>query len=138
MQHEVRRVILLIAGIAILTSAALHGVVNVPHLHEDLMEFGVRPTLLGAVMLVLYFSVVAMFAFGGMVVGSAMGVFRDDRSGQAALWIIAVGYAVFGFAGFMLVSGTPHMLGYAAMGFLVAIGAALSRSRTEADRRNVT
>jgi len=49
------------------------------------------------------------------VVGSAMGVFRDDRSSQAALWMIAASYVVFGFAGFVLVSGTPHMLGYAAM-----------------------
>jgi cytochrome c biogenesis protein CcdA len=57
-------------------------------------------------MFVLAFSVAAMVAFGGIVVTSAL---RSPQEGRR---------------GFALVSRTPHMLGYAAMGLFVAIGAA--------------
>ena len=118
MRHEIRGAVLLIAGIAILGSAMLHGIVNIPHLHEDLLELGVRRTLVSAVMLVLYFSVVAMFAFGGLVLSSAVGSFRGSHPQQAPLWVVAGTYVVFGVAAFMLVSRSPHMLGYTLVGLL--------------------
>ena len=118
MRHEIRGAVLLIAGIAILGSAMLHGIVNIPHLHEDLLELGVRRTLVSAVMLVLYFSVVAMFAFGGLVLSSAVGSFRGSHPQQAPLWVVAATYVVFGVAAFMLVSRSPHMLGYTLVGLL--------------------
>lgn len=63
------RPILLLAGGAMIAAAAavVHGVVNVPHLREDMLELGVRRSLLLAISLVLYFSVVAMFGFAGLV-----------------------------------------------------------------------
>jgi hypothetical protein len=128
MRHGIRGGVLFIASIAILGTAMLHGIVNVPHLHEDLLEIGVRRTLVAAVMLVLYFSVVAMFAFGGLVLSSAVGSFRGNHPQQAPLWIIAASYVVFGVASFVLVSPSPHILGYAGMGVLVAVGAALRRT----------
>lgn len=125
MGNTIRRTVLFVAGIAILGSAILHGLVNVPHLREDLVELGVRRTLIGAVMLVLYFSVIAMFAFGGLVLSSAVGLFRGGQLSRAPLWIIAATYVVFGLVAFLLVSPSPHMLGYMGMGLLVAVGAAM-------------
>jgi hypothetical protein len=132
MRHELRATVLLVASIAILGAATLHGLVNVPHLHEDLVETGVRHTLVAAVLLVLYFSVVAMFAFGGLVLAGAVGAFRGRQTARAALWAVSATYLVFGVAGAMLVSRSPHMLGYAGMGLLVAVGTALSSD----DRRH--
>jgi hypothetical protein len=128
MRDAIGRAALLVAGSAILASAALHGLVNVPHLHGDLLEIGVRRTLVGAVMLVLYFSVIAMFAFGGLVISGALGSLRGARH-LAPLWIVAVTYIAFGVTAFLLVSRTPHMLGYAVMGALVAVGAVLRPGR---------
>ena len=123
---EVRGGVLFLAGLAILGSGFLHGLINVPHLKEDLVEIGVRPTLVGAIMLVLYFSVVAMLGFGGLVLTSAVDAFRGKRTAQAPLWLVSAIYVVFGIVAFLFVSRTHHMLGYAAMGLLVAAGAALA------------
>ncbi|HVR97345.1 MAG TPA: hypothetical protein VMW27_12070 [Thermoanaerobaculia bacterium] len=129
MRQSISGLILALAALAILGSAALHGIVNVPHLHEDMIEIGTRPTLLGAVTLVLYFSVVAMFAFGGLVLSGAVQSFRGGSPQLAPLWVVAVSYTTFGIAAFVLVGPSPHFLGYAAMGLLVALGAALGRAR---------
>ena len=75
----------------------------------------------------LYFSVVAMFAFGALVLSSAVRSFRGGHPQAATLWIIAASYMAFGLAAFLLVSRSPHMLGYAGMGVLVAVGATLGR-----------
>jgi hypothetical protein len=135
MRQRIRGTILLVAGIAILASAMLHGVVNVPHLNEDLLELGVRRTLIGTVALVLYFSVVAMFAFATLVLSNAVGSLRGNQQQQAPLWIVAATYVLFGAAGFLLVSRSPHMLGYTFMGLLVAAGAAISSTRAGKDMR---
>ena len=137
MGNTIRRTILFVAGIAILGSAILHGLVNVPHLREDLVEIGVRRTLLAAVTLVLYFSVVAMFAFGALVLGSAVGSPRGRHLPQAPLWIIAATYVVFGLVAFLAVSPSPHMLGYTGMGLLVAVGSALRPSRVADGARSL-
>jgi hypothetical protein len=129
MQHPTRGAVLLLASIAILGSAILHGMVNVPHLHEDLLEIGVRPRLVTAIVLVLYFSVAAMFTFGGLVFSSAVQVFRGQQPSRAVLSVIAANYIGFGMGAFALMGGSPHLLGYAGMGLLVAVGAALSPPR---------
>jgi hypothetical protein len=128
MRHSISSLLLALAAVAILGSAALHGIVNVPHLREDMVEIGVRPTLLGAVMLVLYFSVVAMFGFGGLVLNGAVQRMRGGSPQMAPLWVVAGSYVVFGLAAFVLVGRSPHFLGYAAMGLLVAVGAGLGKS----------
>lgn len=135
MRQSISSLLLALAAVAILGSAVLHGVVNVPHLHEDMVEIGVRPTLLGAVMLVLYFSVVAMFAFGGLVLNGAVRSLRGGSPEPAPLWVVATSYMVFGLAAFAWVGRSPHFLGYAAMGLLVALGAALRNPRWARDLR---
>lgn len=125
MRRSISGLLLALAAVMILGSAALHGIVNVPHLHEDMVEIGVRPTLLGAITLVLYFSVVAMVAFGGLVLNGAVQSIRGRSPELAPLWVVAISYVAFGLAAFALVGRSPHFLGYAAMGLLVALGAAL-------------
>jgi hypothetical protein len=129
MRVTICRAVLSFSGIAILGSAILHGLVNVPHLRGDLVEIGVRRTLVAAVMLVLYFSVVAMFAFGALVLSSTVGSSRGGYLPRTPLWIISATYVIFGLVAFLAVSPSPHMLGYTGMGLLVAFGAALCPAR---------
>lgn len=132
MRQSFSGLLLALAAIGILGSAVLHGMINVPHLREDMVEIGTRPTLLGAVTLVLYFSVVAMFAFGGLVLSGAVRSLRGRSPEPAPLWVVAVSYMAFGLAAFTLVGRSPHFLGYAVMGLLVALGAALRNPPKEA------
>ncbi len=134
MRTAARSAILFTAGALILLSAALHGLVNVPHLRRHLLEMGVQRSTLGGVTLVLSFSVVAMVAFAGLVLGGAASTVRGAPGQPAALWIVAATYVVFGTGAFVLVGHSPHYLGYAAMGALVAAGAAIRP--TNAPRRH--
>jgi hypothetical protein len=129
MEHRRRAAFLIAGGGAILLTAVLHGLVNVPHLREDLVELGTRPRLLAAVSLVLYFSVIAMFAFGSLVLATAVAVLRGRLAPAAPLWVTAGAYVAFGLVAFAMVSQSVHFLGYAALGVLVAIGAVPARAR---------
>lgn len=122
MLQSARGLILLLAGTFLLV-AALHGLVNVTHLREDLLEINVRPTLLRAVSLVLYLSVVAMLAFSALVLSAAVDALRGRRSQPASLWIIAATYAAFGIFAYLFVVQSIQTLGYTLMGLLVALGA---------------
>jgi hypothetical protein len=125
-----RALVLLIAGAAILASAILHGTINVPHLREDMLEIGVRPGLLGAISLVLYFSVAAMFAFAALVLAGAVAVLNGKAPHVPSLWLIGATYLTFGLGAFVVVDPNAHFLGYALMGVLVSGGAALSRLKS--------
>jgi hypothetical protein len=123
--------LLSVGGIAILASAVVHGVSNVPHLREDMLEIGMRPTLLRAVSLVLYFSVVAMFAFAALVLSGAISLLRGKVPQPLPLWLIAGTYVIFGGVAFVKIAPSVHYLGYALMGLVVAIGAGLISSGME-------
>ena len=82
-------------------TAVVHGVINVPHLREDMLEIGMRSSLLGAISLVLYFSVVAMFAFAALVLTGAISLLRGKSPQLAPLWLIAGSYLVFGLVAFV-------------------------------------
>jgi hypothetical protein len=114
---------LMIGGAAILTTAVLQGLVNVPHLRADLLDVGTRPRLLAAVSLVLYFSVIAMVGFGALVLATSIAMLRGRPVPLAPLWLTAGAYVAFGLSAFAMVSQSIHFLGYAAMGVFVAIGA---------------
>ncbi|MBA3768668.1 MAG: hypothetical protein H0W99_17155 [Acidobacteria bacterium] len=130
-RYLMRAMLLLIGGAMILASALIHATINVPHLREDMQEIGMRPTLFGAVSLVLYFSVIAMFAFAALVLNSALSLLRGRVPQSIPLWLIAGTYLIFGGVAFVKIAPSPHYLGYALMGLLVAIGAALSVSGVE-------
>lgn len=119
-------VLLLVGGAAILASALLHGAVNVPHLRGDMLEIGVRSSLVGAISLVLYFSVVAMFAFAGLVLAGGVASLVGRAPHRAALWLVAGCYIAFGIVAYALVDANAHFLGYAGMGLVVALGALLT------------
>ena len=127
-RDSIRGILLLVGGAAILASAVVHGVINVPHLREDMLEIGMRPSLFGAISLVLYFSVVAMFAFAALVLNAAISLLRGKVPQSVPLWLIGGSYLIFGFVAFVRIDPNAHFLGYALMGLLVAVGAGLSPS----------
>ncbi len=127
-RDSIRAILLLVGGAAILASAFAHGLINVPHLRQDMVEIGMRPSLLRAISLVLYFSVVAMFAFAALVLTAAIALLRGKAPQLVPLWPIAGSYLIFGVVAFVRVSPSAHFLGYAFMGLLVATGAALTPS----------
>jgi hypothetical protein len=129
MEHRRRAALLMAGSAAILASAVLHGAVNVPHLREDLLEIAVRPRLLAAVSLVLYFSVIAMVAFGSLVLAASVAMLRGRPAPAAPLWVTASAYVAFGLVAFAMVSPSVHFLGYAAIGVVVAFGALPGRAR---------
>ena len=125
-RYSIPGLLLLAGGAAILGTAVVHGVINVPHLREDMLEIGMRSSLLGAISLVLYFSVVAMFAFAALVLTGAISLLRGKSPQLAPLWLIAGSYLVFGLVAFVRIDPNVHFLGYALMSLPVAMGAALS------------
>lgn len=125
-RDSIRRVLLLAGGAALLAAALVHGIVNVPHLREDLLELGIRRSLVLAVSLVLDFSVVAMFGFAALVVGAAISLMRGKAPSPLPLWVVAGTYVTFGIVAFVAVHPSPHFLGYTLMGTIVAAGAALA------------
>lgn len=134
-RDSIRQVLLIAGGAAIVAAAFVHGTVNVPHLREDLLELGIRRSLVLAVSLVLYFSVVAMFGFAALVVSAAISLLRGKAPSPAPLWVVAGTYVTFGIVAFLAVHPSPHFLGYALMGAVVAAGAALAPARVEGGSR---
>lgn len=134
-RHSIQGILLLAGGAAILASALAHGLINVPHLREDMLEIGMRPTLLVAISMVLYFGVVAMFAFAALVLTGAISVLRGKVPHLISLWLIGGTYITFGLVAFVRIDANAHFLGYAFMGLLIALGAALSPSGVHKDIR---
>ena len=102
--------------------------VVVPDLHGDLVEIGVRPTVLGGTVLHLYFGALAMFGFALMVSAAAIQALRGIPPTPLPLAVIAVIYTVFGVVAFSR-SHNPHHLGPLAMGVLLAAALAIPPSR---------
>ena len=127
-RDSIRGMLLLVGGAAILASAVIHGVINVPHLRQDMLEIGMRQSLFGAISLVLYFSVVAMFASAALVLTAAISLLRGKIPQLIPLWLIAGSYLIFGIVAFVRIDPNAHFLGYAFMGLLVAVAAAPSPS----------
>jgi len=122
--------VLLIGAAALMIFAALgYTLVLVPDLHGDLVEIGVRPTVLGGTVLYLYFSAAAMFGFALMVSAAAIQAIRARQPVRVPLAIIAVIYMAFGIIAFSR-SRNPHHLGLLAIGVLLAAALAMSRSKS--------
>ena len=99
--------------------AAGYTLVILPDLHGDLVEIGVRPTVLGGTVLHLYFSAMAMFGFAAIVLAAAMQSMRGIAPARLTLAIIAVIQTAFGIMAFSR-SHNPHHLGPVLMGVLLA------------------
>ena len=123
------RTALFIASALLMMFGALgYSFAVVPDLHGDLVEIGVRPTVLGGTVLYLYFSAIAMFGFTLMVSAAAIQAIRGIPPTRLPLAVIAVIYMAFGVVAFSR-SHNPHHLGPLAMGVLLAAALAIPRSR---------
>ena len=120
---SVRIVLLSTAALLMMIGAVGYTFNVVPDLHGDLVEIGVRPSVLGGTVLHLYFAAVAMFGFTLIVAGAAIQAMRGSAPARLPLVVIAVVYTAFGIAAFSR-SHNPHHAGPIAMGVL--LGAALA------------
>ncbi len=123
------RTLLFIASALLMMFGALgYSFTVVPDLHGDLVEIGVRPTVLGGTVLYLYFSAIAMFGFALMVSAAAIQAMRGIQPARLPLAVIAVIYTAFGVMAFSR-SHNPHHLGPLAMGVLLAAALAIPHSK---------
>ena len=102
--------------------------VVVPDLQGDLVEIGVRPTVLGGTVLRLYFGAIAMSGFALIVSAAAIQAIRGIQPARFPLAVIAVIYMAFGVLAFSR-SHNPHHLGPLAIGVLLAAALAIPRSK---------
>jgi hypothetical protein len=117
--------------------AVVNAFISVPHLRADMAEINVRPSLLRAVSLGLYFGTFAMFGFALAVLAAAVQASRGATPARPLLTIIAVIYVTFGIGAFLVWSGSAHTLGYVLMGVLVGLAVALSGSPSSPPRHAV-
>ena len=106
-------------------AAVVNALISVPHLRADMIEINVRPTLLGAVTLGLYFGTFAMFGFALVVLAAAVHASRGATPTRPPLAIIAAIYVAFGVSAFFVWSGSAHTLGYVLMGVLIGLAISL-------------
>ena len=131
MQQSLRASLLAAAAGLMFFGAAGYTFVVLPDLHGDLIEIGVRPSVLGGTVLHLRFAAVAMFVFAGMVSIAAIRAMRGTAPDRAALAAIAVTYIAFGATAFSR-SHNPHHLGTLVMGVLIGGALAVPPSRRSA------
>ena len=123
------RIALLIAAALLMMFGAVGYAFNVmPDLHGDLVEIGVRPTVLGGTVLYLYFGAIAMFGFALMVSVAAIQAIRGIAPARIPLAVVAVIYTAFGVIAFSR-SHNPHHLGPLAMGVLLGAAMAIPPSK---------
>lgn len=125
--RQLRTILLFAAALLMGFAAFVYATVSVPHLREDMLEINVRPTLLSAVSMGLYFGSFAMFAFAGLVLVAGVQSLRGAIA-RPPLWIIAAMYVGFGILAFAW-SASPHALGYVFIGIVVVGGAVIPEPR---------
>jgi len=128
MKLSIRSALFIAAALLMIFGAVGYSFTVVPDLHGDLVEIGVRPTVLGGTVLYLYFSAIAMFGFALMVSAAAVQAIRGIPPARLPLAVIAVIYTAFGVVAFSR-SHSPHHLGPLAMGVLLAAALAIPSSR---------
>jgi len=126
--RRVRTILYFAAALLMAFAAFVNATIFVPHLHEDMVEINVRPTLLGAVSLGLHFGTFAMFAFACLVFLAGMQSLRGAVPARLPLWIIGAMYVGFGIIAYVW-RGSHHILGYVLMGILVVGAAAIPEER---------
>ena len=102
MKLSFRTVLLIASALLMIFGAAGYSFTVVPDLHGDLVEIGVRPTVLGGTVLYLYFSAIAMFGFALMVSAAAIQAIRGISPARFPLVVIAAIYTAFGVLAFLV------------------------------------
>jgi len=128
MTFSFRSALLIASALLMIFGAVGYAFFVVPDLHGDLVEIGVRPTVLGGTVLHLYFAGIAMFGFALMVTAAAIQAVRGIAPARLPLAVIAVIYMAFGVMAFSR-SHNPHHLGSLAIGVLLAAALTFPRSR---------
>src|SRR5437588_12450943 len=110
MKLSFRTALFIASALLMLFGALGYSFTVVPDLHGDLIEIGVRPSVLGGTVLHLYFAAIAMFGFALMVSAAAVQAIRGIMPARIPLAIITVIYTTFGVVAFSR-SHNPHHLG---------------------------
>ncbi len=122
MKGNPRAGLLIAAALLMFFSAFANALVMVPDLHGDLIELGVRPTVLNGSVRALHFAAASMFVFALMVAQAAYQSMRSAPISRLPLAAVAILHTVFGVMAFAR-GHNPHQLGGILIGML--IGAAL-------------
>lgn len=124
-------ILALIAGVFMLLSSLLHGLMGWPVVHGELAKVAAGAELVGVLGAGWLFGSAAMAALGAIVIVAALRLRRGDGSGVFALRFIALGYLVFGAAAFLAQGFEPFYLNFVATGALAgvpALGSGASRA----------
>ena len=124
MKQSFRTALFIASALLMMFGAVGDAFVVVPDLHGDLVEIGVRPTVLGGTVLRLYFGAIASFGFALMASAAAIQAIRGIPPPRFHLAVIAVVYTGFGILAFSR-SHNPHHLGPLAIGVLLAAALAI-------------
>lgn len=128
MKYSIRATLLIAATLLMLVGAVGYTFVLLPDLHGDLIEIGVRPTVLGGTVLHLYFAAAAMFAFVAIVATAAFQAMRGGTTAPMPIAVIAIVQSAFGVLAFSR-SHNPHHLAPIAMGLLLGVALIARPSR---------
>jgi hypothetical protein len=116
---------LLIAASALMCfGVAGNALAVIPDLHGDLIEIGVRPSVLNTTVFHLYVGVMAQFAFAVIAAAAAFESMKGRTPARLPLAVIAVVHTITGVLAFSR-SHSPHHLGPIVMGGLVAAAIAI-------------
>jgi len=118
--QSIRTGLLATAAALMAFGAAGYTLVVLPDLHGDLVEIGVRPSVLGATVLHLRYSAMVMAGFTLMTAGAAVQSARGIAPPVLPLAVVATIDIVIGLMAFSR-SLNPHHFGPIAMGLLLAM-----------------
>jgi hypothetical protein len=117
--QSIRTGLLVASAVLMAIGAAGYILVLLPDLHGDLVEIGVRPSVLGATVLQLRYSALVRVGFTLIVAGAAVQSMRGIAPAPLPLAIVAAIEIVIGVMAFSR-SFNPHHLGSIVMGVLLA------------------
>jgi hypothetical protein len=90
MKQSFRTALLIASALLMMFGAVGDSFIIVPDLHGDLIEIGVRPTVVGGTVLHLYFGALARFGFALMVSAAAIQALRGVAPARMPLAVVAV------------------------------------------------
>jgi hypothetical protein len=119
-----RAALLVVAAVMIFIGAAGNAFNLIPDLHGDLVELGVRRTVLGGSVILMDFAALAMFGFLVIVGAAAIQALRGVTPARLPLAVTAAVYVAGGSIAYSW-SHSPHHLGNVAAGLALAVAAVI-------------
>jgi len=121
---SLRTGLLIAASALMLFGAAGNALGVVPDLHGDLVEIGVRPSVLNTTVFHLYMGVMAQLAFAVIAAASAFESMKGRIPARVPLAVIAIVHTITGAVPFSR-SHNPHHLGPILMAVLLVAAIAV-------------